>query len=326
MDSKNIYNIISNLPNQILQAFAEVDVKIFKSTKKIIFCGMGGSALPADLLKSYAATLGFQSERIHINRDYSLPAHIDKKWRGFFCSYSGNTAETLSCLCQAERINMKEIVIFSHDGELKKIAAKKEYSFIQIPNAQEPRFAYGYIWGALLKIMSNSKLIKLNFNKLNADIEKIISLKNKIEEQGKKLAQMTQNKTPLVYSSNQWSSVAKIWKINFNETAKIPAFCNVFPELTHNELAGFTNSIGNYQIIILRDENDAPKIKKSMDIFKAILNGKLNVKIINMEKGSSFFKIIFCLWLGLWASYYLAILNGIDPAPVKLVEEFKKSM
>ncbi|MFH0780290.1 MAG: bifunctional phosphoglucose/phosphomannose isomerase [Parcubacteria group bacterium] len=333
---KTFFDVISGLPLQFSEALDATNIKISPRTKDIIFCGLGGSALPADLLKSYLAAAAVDAPEILVIKDYSFPGRVDKKWRGFFCSYSGNTAETLNCLKEAlalrslgegrEQIGMKEIIILAHGGELQKIAEEKGYPFVQIPDTAQPRLSYAYVLGAMLKILADSKLIKINFNELNADIEKCVALKDKIDEHGKALAQKLKGKTPLIYSSNKFSAISQIWKINFNENAKIPAFCNVFPELCHNEMVGFTNSAGNYQAIILKDENDSAEVKKMMDVFKQTLNGKLDVEIINTESGSNFFKMITCLWLGLWTSYHLAILNNVDPEPVVLVEEFKKKM
>ena len=147
-----------------------------------------------------------------------------------------------------------------------------------------------------------------------------------LETRAIELAKSVQNKIPIVYASNAWKYLAMVWKINFNENAKTPSFWNCFPELNHNEMVGYTNLVGAFKVIILKDGADNDRNKKRMDIFNNLLQKKLNCEIINMIDGSPFYKMISTLSLGLWTSYHLAILNNLDPAPVALVEEFKGLM
>ena len=326
-DTTNIYNIIANLPEQFTTAFESVEAKIAPDTKKIIFCGMGGSALPANLLKTYLsnANLDFNIP-IKISRDYSLPKAVGKDWCGFFCSYSGNTEETLAALTEAEARGIGQVVIMAHGGKLAEIAKEKGYAMVQLPDTNQPRMAYGFIVGAMLKIFSNSGLLNIDFNTFNSDIQKLTAENATLETRAIELAKSVQNKIPVVYASNAWKYLAMVWKINFNENAKTPSFWNCFPELNHNEMVGYTNLIGAFKVVILKDGADNDRNKKRMDIFNNLLKEKLNCEVIDMAEGSPFYKMLSTLALGLWTSYHLAILNDLDPAPVALVEEFKGLM
>ncbi|HMB26424.1 MAG TPA: bifunctional phosphoglucose/phosphomannose isomerase [Patescibacteria group bacterium] len=326
-DKQNLHEVISDLPLQFSQALEETKTKINPQTKKIVFCGLGGSALPANILKTFlcADKIDFNIP-IKISRDYTLPQPVDKNWCGFFDSYSGNTEETLSALKQAEKIGLKQIVVLANNGQLKKIAQKKGYKFIQIPDTKQPRMSYGYIVGTMLKIFHNSKIIDLDLDKLKTETQKVYKKNKDLEKQAKTLAKKTQNSVPLIYASNIWKYLAMVWKINFNENSKVPAFWNAFPELNHNEMVGFENTNCQYKNIIIQDPADHPPIKKRMQTFQKILKNKLNTEIITMPSGSVAYKMFYSLSLGLWTSYYLALLNKLDPAPVKLVERFKKML
>ena len=50
-----------------------------------------------------------------------------------------------------------------------------------------------------------------------------------------KLAKKIFKKIPIIYTSRRFREVGWIWKNSLNETAKILAICNYFPELNHNE-------------------------------------------------------------------------------------------
>lgn len=316
--------VINQLPDQFSQAFNEVKIQISSDTKKIIFCGMGGSAFPANLFKTFLSAGNFDVNfSFKINRDYTLPRQVDSSWCGIFSSYSGNTEETLSALAEAEKRGLKQIVIFAHAGKLKQLAEEKSYLFVEIPDTIQPRLSYGYIIGALLKIFSNSDLLNVNFSEINSEIESCLSSSANLSEQGKALAESIKGKIPIVYASNVWKYLAMVWKINFNENAKTQSFWNCFPELNHNEMVGFTNLIADYKIIILKDPSESVRMQKRFEVFKQILGDKIDIEIIEMTGETLFSKMLLTLLLGQWTSYHLALLCGIDPAPVDLVEEFK---
>ena len=136
---------------------------------------------------------------------------------------------------------------------------------------------------------------------------------------------------PVIYSSRKNGPLAYAWKVKINETAKKPAFSNVFPELNHNEMAGFhANEVSkllsqNFYFIFLEDQADNTRILKRMGITAQLFQKqKLNVETVELTGGNTFFKIFSSLQLADWVSYYIAKEYGIDPADVSAIEEFKK--
>lgn len=327
LDSLNIYDVIEELPNQFVSGFQETTVTLSPDTAKIVFCGMGGSALPANLLKTYLslAQPSFHLP-IRIVRDYALPSNIDESYCGFFSSYSGNTEEILSLLAQAEKKGLKQIIILAHSGKLLDLAKQKNYPLITIPDTKQPRLSYGYYVGALLKVLVNSQLLKLNDDLLVTDIGNITSQTNNIKTQAEGLAGRIKDHIPLIYSSSLWQSLAMVWKINLNENAKTPSFWNAFPEMNHNELVGFTQNLGQFKAILLQDPDQNEKITKRLAVFQKMFQSKLKAEIIDLPAGSPFYKLIYGLMLGVWTSYFLALEYNLDPGPVDLVEEFKTMM
>jgi glucose/mannose-6-phosphate isomerase len=321
-DRENLFEVIENLPSQFTTAFDEVDVKIESDTKKIVFSGIGGSALPANILKTYLSKTDNLTFHLKINRDYGLPNLIDKDWCGFFDSYSGNTEETLSALAEAEQRGLKQIVVLAHGGKLEEIAKEKGYLFIKIPETNQPRMAYGFVVGAMLKILSNSGLIKINFDELKQGVNNCLDEQNQIQQNAIRIAKSLENKVPIIYSSNSWKYIPMVWKINFNENSKTHSFWNAIPEMNHNEMVGYTKLNADYKVIILKDSDDHERIQKRMDTLKDVLDTE--TEIIEMQGATLFEKMLNTLSLGLWSSYYLALLNELDPTPVEIVEKFKK--
>jgi len=152
-----------------------------------------------------------------------------------------------------------------------------------------------------------------------------------IENSGRELAEKIKGKIPVIYSSSQNSAIAYNWKIKFNETGKIPAFYNVFPELNHNEMTGFdvkepTKPLSEkFYFIFLKDEADHPKVIKRMDITKKLYGDRgLSAEMISLDGGNILEKMFSSLLLADWTAYYTAVQYGADPEQVPMVEEFKK--
>ena len=152
-----------------------------------------------------------------------------------------------------------------------------------------------------------------------------------MKEEGKNLAQTLNGSIPLIYASRVNTSLAHIWKITLNETGKIPAFYNVFPELNHNEMTGFdlkerTKHLSErFHFIFLRDQNDHPLVQKRMDVTAQFYRQRgLKVEMLELKGKTVFHKIFSSLLLADWTAYYLALHYGVDPEQIPMVEEFKK--
>jgi glucose/mannose-6-phosphate isomerase len=121
--------------------------------------------------------------------------------------------------------------------------------------------------------------------------------------------------------------MAKVWKAKINENAKCPAFFNEFPELNHNEMVGFTRLNGNYYVIMMEDEEDHERIKRRMEVTKGLLQKQgcpvLLMKITGKDRLARIFSTVL---LGSYVGYYLALEHGVDPTPVTMVEDLKKTL
>jgi len=320
LDKFDMAKKIANFPEQF-KAWLESakTVKLSKKVKNVLVCGMGGSALPGIILKMRGHV------SLYINQNYDLPSFIDESYLVVCISYSGNTQETLSSFRQALDRKLPTACITS-GGELAKLCKKRNIPLTLVPKGYPSRIALGFQFAALAKILIDCNLIKNN-------LKEILGLKKEIEtsllkKQGENLANELKNKIPLIYSSEFNKNLAYIWKTNFNENSKIPAFSNYFPELNHNELAGFKNKkYNNFYLIILKDKNDKSEIVKRMNLTSKILkdNG-IKSSFVKVDTQNSLRGIFSNIILSYWTSYYLALENKIDPTPVELIEEFKKEL
>jgi glucose/mannose-6-phosphate isomerase len=319
-DSFYLRELILNFPKQFEWGEkAAKKIKIDFPFQKLVFCGMGGSALCGEVLKLYFEKIKLKLE-ILIHRDYGLPVLAQKDDFYFIISYSGNTEETISTFKETLKRNFKKIAICS-GGLLEKIAKRNKVPLVLVPKGVPPRFALGYFFSVVFKILKNSKVLKER-NKF------YLKLKPEgLEKKGKNLAQKIKGKIPLIYCSRINFPLAKIWKINFNENSKIPAFANFFPELNHNEMQGFEKLSNKFFIIFLKDKEDLSPNKRRMELtFKLLKKRGVKGEFLELKERNVLQKIFNSILLSEWTSFYLAQLYRKDPGPVKLVEEFKKSL
>lgn len=320
--------IINDFPNQFETGFEIAkEIKIDPPAggfRNIIFCGMGGSIIPAEILLLYldVSDSDFKKIKFHIHRDFDLPAWVTKDDLVICISWSGNTEETLSSYTEAGKRGSPLIVI-TKGGKLKELAEKDKTPLILLPQEDiPPRMGAGYMFSALFTLLVKNGVIE-------DETETVKNLKtlepDREDSKAKELAEKISNKTPLIYSSYKWRNLAAFWKIFFNENAKIHSFWNGFPSLVHQELAGFNKSgQDKFFVLFLKDKNDDGRHLKLMKKLNAVLNN-LNYghEIVEIEGGSQLEKIFNNYLLAALTTMHLAKMNGIDPAEAEIIEEFK---
>ena len=324
-DSQQMHAVLEDFPEQVKDAIERAKNVAFEETPNcIVVAGMGGSAIAGDLLKSYLYSLGDLKIPLVVARDYKLPNFVNKDSLVFISFYSGNTEETLSMYNDAVK-RSANIVLVTSGGKLKEQALKKMHKVIRVPMGLQPRCAIAYSFFPILKVLENSAIIDSKKDAVNH----LLSLARRpvIKEKAIELAEKMHGRVPLIYASNILSSVAERWKTQINENTKMHAFYNVFSELDHNEILGFTHANADYYVTILRDVSDDRKMVKRMELTKEIIK-KQGIPVTEMVvSGDCLMTRMFTtILIGDWTSYYLAIKKGVDPTPVKLIEELKKQL
>ena len=301
---------------------------------KVVVTGMGGSALAALLIKSW------QESKLNITfeivRDYKLPNYVDDKTLVIASSYSGNTEETLSCLDEALKKGAN-IGCVSSGGKLVEIVKNNELPYVVLPSGIQPRMGVIANLRAILAILVSYGVVsQSDFDEvknlgpwLNIESKKWGRDVSTSENQAKQLALLSAGKTAIFYSSTAMGGVAYKWKISWNENAKNVAFWNVLPEFNHNEFMGWTSHPVEkpYIVFDLRSSFDYPKITKRFEISDRLLSGKRpKANVIELQGESVIAQMLWASIFADFVSIYLAILNGVDPSKVELIEKLKQEL
>lgn len=291
----------------------------WKRFTKFLVCGMGGSNLASELLKAWKPELDIQTFR-----DYGLPSVVEPDRLIIASSYSGNTEETLSSFHNA-RTRKLSLAALSAGGELKELAFASQIPYVEIPDTGiQPRSALGFSFRALARLMGLEDAL--------AESARLATLlkPETLESHGKELAETLKDHVPVIYASARNFAIAYNWKIKLNETGKIPAFYNLFPELNHNEMNGFDRKEKSlhlserFSFVFLKDEEDRPEIQKRMDVLESQLRDRnLPVMVLDMN-GERLEKMFNSLLLADWVAVHTAAIYGHEAEQVPMIEEFKK--
>lgn len=336
-DKEDMAHLLDDFPKQCFRAMEialSSPLPSYKKIDKILVSGMGGSGIGGEILKSVV-----EKELkipLVINRDYHIPEFVNSKTLAVSVSYSGNTEETLSAYREAVKKRAK-IVAITTGGRLGKLAKRDRFPIISIPSGLPPRASLGYLFFSLLITLERLGLIRNKKReceetlRLLKDLKKEFSLSSKVSSnQAKRIALKLHKNLPLIYTSPILSPVGLRWKGQLSENSKVLAFSNTFPELNHNEIVGWKCLPGILKrcyLIVLRDRKDSPRIKKRIEITSKIIQRKACGLDFLYSRGKSLLARLFSLiYLGDWVSYYLALLNRIDPTPVKIIDYLKREL
>jgi glucose/mannose-6-phosphate isomerase len=306
----------------------------YRKPRNIVIAGMGGSAIGGEILRDWLRDE--ISIPIDVCSEYALPAYTDEHTLVFAVSYSGETEETLNAFADAILRNCMVIAITS-GGHLLSFAKELQLPHVMIPAGLPPRAALPYVFFPLPVLMKKIGVLSDKRNEIEESMHviKMVSEENSPQiptenNVSKKLALQLKDSVPVVYGFRQYGAVAHRLKTQFNENSKVPSRYEVFPELNHNEVVGWEASedlTKMFSVLLIRDHNEPDEIKNRIEATKstALLKAEriLEIYAKGEEKLAKMFSIIT---LGDFTSVYLAILKGVDPVPVKTIDEIKMAM
>ncbi|KPK96767.1 MAG: hypothetical protein AMJ95_12405 [Omnitrophica WOR_2 bacterium SM23_72] len=340
LDKSGMLELLLDFPDQCraAQILAQKATLLFEKRDftKIVFAGMGGSAIGADLIRSY---LYFESKiPIVVLREYRLPAYVDEATLVIVSSYSGNTEETLSAYREAQE-KKATLLAVSSGGMLKDFASRDKVTFVEMPGNLPPRCSLGYLSIIPLCLLARCGLAPEPSGAIHQMVKTLEDLRNHNLNPGigqkdniaKSIALKLYNKLSFIYSSSLSFDVCAIrMRGQIAENSKALSSSHVFPEMNHNEIVGWDNPkklFKNFVAVILRDKGMHPRVAMRMDITADLIR-KEGVEVIEIwSSGEGLLSRIFSLiYIGDFVSLYLAILYGIDPTPVDRVTYLKEQL
>jgi len=339
IDRAGMLSLIENFP-EMMERSADTSAgirpaKMSGKIENIMFCGMGGSAISADVAQKIIS--GCLNVPSAVSRSYDLPQFVGENSVVFVLSYSGNTEETISAYETAKRSGAR-IVCITSGGKIEELAKHDGYTVYPLPQGFPPRASMPYILAALLYAVEDV----FHGCGFKDQIKECIPVLKKIRDRNKpaikhenntakQIASKIFSKIPVILGSTIGSDVAAYrWKCQFSENSKITSVANVFPEMDHNEivnLAGLDKGKNDFCAILLRDSAESEKIKKRIEATKRIISAGIEDIIELWSEGETGLSRMMSLcYMGDFVSAYIALLRGVDPTPVTAIDRLKKEL
>ena len=337
-DPSGLRTRIAGLPQQCQDAWeaalAAPLPRTYVHVNKVVLTGMGGSAIGGDILRDLAALE--DGPAVTVSRDYHLPRWVSDDTLIIASSYSGNTEETLTAFEEALRQGCR-IVVLTGGGRLRELAERHALPTVLVDFEGEPRSALGYSLLGPLAVLVKLGLLQ----EKAADVADAVGV---LEEQGRKLredvplednpakqmAVALHGRLPVVWGAGILTAAARRWKTQFNENAKVWSFVEVLPEAHHNSVVGFPLPQAAKEVaylLLLQPCLLHARVALRYAVSQELLEREgVAHRLVKAREGSPLAQVLSTVQLGDYVSYYLAMLNGVDPSPVQVIDWLKERL
>ena len=304
----------------------------YTKISNVVILGMGGSAIGGDIVRRLA--LAESKVPVFVHRDYGLPVFVDASTLVIASSYSGNTEETLSAFTKALGTRSKKLVITS-GGKLKDLAEKQGIPTFVIDYRAPPRAAFPHSFVPLVGIFQKLGL----FADKSADLQEAMDILKKLSRDlietrpptsnpTKQLAAQLRGRVAVIYGAEILSEVAQRWKGEFNENSKAWAFSESFPELNHNAVVGYEFPVEVKErivVLLLRSSSLRPRNLLRYEVTaKLLAKAGIAYEFVEARGKSALAQVMSLVLLGDYASFYLSMLNEVDPTSTDAINSVKQ--
>ncbi|MCL5266182.1 MAG: bifunctional phosphoglucose/phosphomannose isomerase [Chloroflexi bacterium] len=337
IDREGMIDRIAELPRQCLDAW-NIAQKVtlpadYSVVDGVVVLGMGGSAIGGDLVRTLIADE--LKVPMQVVRDYDLPAFVGPNTLVVASSYSGSTEETITAFNGAIARKSKVLAITT-GGKIKDMAQRMSFPLVVFDYKAQPRAALGFSFVLLLGVLQKLGLVS-EVRGLDEAVQVMERSRARMEpaqpaasNPAKQMAQRIHGRLPIVYGGGLLSEVARRWKGQMNENSKAWSYFEVMPELNHNAVVGyeFPKDLASKLVVIFLDSNLIhPRTRLRYRITQDILTKRgVSFEVVEAEGTSPLAQMMSSIYVGDYVSYYLAILNRVDPTPVDVISYLKQEL
>ena len=338
LDPHGLLGRIESLPEQCAEAWqraSELELPAgCADAREVVLLGMGGSAIAGDILRSLATLSG--RKPVLVVRGYDVPAFVGDTTLVVACSHSGQTEETLSAFQQALDSGARAIVVTT-GGRLLALAQERSLPAFVYQYDGEPRSAIGHQLMALLAIGERAGLVESQ----GPAVEEAVALMQQqrarlgfatpVERNpAKQLAGRLYGRLPVIVGAGVLTEAAYRWKTQFAENSKVWALCEQLPELGHNTIVGFGlpgEVVPTLRVVFLSHPALHPRLLRQYEAVAGELGAAgVSHERVDGEGKSPLAQVLTAIYFGDFVSYYLALLNGVEPSPVAPIARFKAKL
>lgn len=337
IDSLDMWGATAGLPEQVEAAVSAArgltSLPRHERVENVVVLGMGGSGIAGDVLTAVAAP--FMPVPVTVVKGYVPPDYVGTGSLVFAMSFSGDTEETLEAAAAAYEAGAS-LVVVAGGGALERLAGEWDVPVVPVPaGIPQPRAALGAMAIPPLVLLEQIGLFPGALQWVDQAVDQLRSRRDELVRPGsvaEELARLIGRTIPLIHSAQDLGAAAALrWKAQINENAKCPAFFNVYPELCHNELAGWgQHGDATRQLITLvnlRHDAEHPQVSRRFDLVDEVLREVVAEVVEVRASGEGDLAQLFDLALiGDFVSLHLAGNEGIDPGPIPVLVDLKNQL
>lgn len=340
-DADAILAGIDSLADQITDAWQQVsnsNISIATGIENVVIVGMGGSSLGADFWHS--VLFSAWKKPVTIINDYVIPSYVNEKSLVILVSVSGTTEEVLSAASAAAAANA-QIVAMAAGGQLIDLANKNSWPHYQIKATKNPskqgRVAIGYVLIGIVGILSKTGVIDFSQQQVAEIVTTVITYQEKYgqhtptaENAAKTLAYQLIDREISLIGADFLAGPLHLATNQLHETSKTLAKYYVLPELNHHLMEGlrYPDSSKHHQLAVFVESNlYHPRNSVRLDLSKKVWEmADIDTLSLDLTEASQLTQAFEFVVLMSYTSFYLSMLEGIDPGALPTVDWFKKNL
>jgi|TARA_B100000809_G_scaffold9069_1_gene8669 glucose/mannose-6-phosphate isomerase len=341
LDPSGLHRRLQGLPSQCRQAWQEAkQTEVpghWRDCTEVIVAGMGGSAIAGDLVSDLAGPSA--SMPIRMVRDFRIPGILTGNKPGqliVVCSFSGETDETLAMFDQARSAGLAMATI-TGAGTLARRAAEAAIPVMTVNAPGEPRSAVGYSLMLLASLLGRIGVLSVSDSEVDDAVNSAESMVSQVgidvpteDNQAKLLAKELVGRLVLVYGGGALSGMALRWKSQINENGKSWAFAELLPEVLHNSVESFPGSpeiLQRTTALLLKPCHTTPELGRRYEVLRETLDRSgIENRMFTGVAGGLLAQSLSMIVLGDHVSYYMGLLNGINPAETPNIDFSKEQL
>lgn len=338
LDTENMAAQIAGLPESCALAWDLAQEMVlpaaYQTVRSIVFLCMGGSAISGDLARTLAADTA--SVPIEVVRGYDIPGYVDGSTLVIAISFSGNTEETLAAL-EAAQEKQAMLLAIASGGALAAQAQAADIPLYQVKAASQPRAALPNLYLPVIHALTSLNVFRCPPEEIHGAIsavseygEALVCARPESANLAKQVARKLHGRIASIYASEFLSAVARRWKTQMNENSKQWAEFEDLPEANHNAVVGYmhpSDHKGVLSVVQLDSHLYHPRTRLRIPVTGELLEkAGIEFKTVLVPGVSRLAQQLCGILLGDYVSFYLAMLNSVDPTPVAPLDYVKAEL
>jgi glucose/mannose-6-phosphate isomerase len=343
-DSLGVLDALRGWPEQLASAHETAGKIVDTGTlpvaadfDHIVFMGMGGSGIVGDVVQSVGT--GTLPVPLSVLKYYRTPAFVGPRTLAFAVSYSGETEETLE-MAKGALDAGAQLITVACGGALAELGNDRGVLHLPCtPGLPSTRFALGALVAPIFVVLFKMRLLPEAHAGMVKAQEQLAKRREQCKPEvaapqnpARELARRIGRTIPLIHGAGGLGAAAAMrWKQSVNENAKAPAFWNVYPELDHNEICAWGQHGDVTRQVLslvnlrhgLEHERLERRVRATTELVQEAFAQVLDVEAAGEGRLAQLLDLIY---LGEWASCYLALDNDVDPGPIDAIRELKAAL